>query len=280
MAVTDIYHIVGSLRPARHAAKFIATADENISINAFAAARVVTGESAGTISAWINFPDITGTYGIVSVGDTAAIEFLSLRIEAGKLVTECNVGTVDKFEHASTNVVITPHQWHHVAVTQNTSTSPPSLYVDGKKIAQSIVLGTDNTVWFADLSSTDSGSIGATEEAGAAAVIDECKGAISDVKYWTVELTAAQIKKDYKGKAPAAITGTAADLISWWDMDDDYIDSVAGHNGTANASILLINQYSEFSSRLSFMTGTPVDEDNMQIAIKDQEGHATVIKAA
>ena len=280
MATTDIYHIVGSLRPARHAAKFIATADQAVLIDAFAVTRVAANDTVGTFSAWINIPDDTGDYAIISIGDTAAIEFLTLRVTAGKLVVECNVATADKYEHTSTNVVITPHRWYHVAVTHADDAEPDRLFVDGKRVAQTATLGTDNSVWINDMDLTDDGSIGAGEEAGAAAQIREFKGAISDVKYWNVTLTDDQVFKDFQEQAPDTITGTAGQLKNWWDFNDDYIDSVAGEDGTAGASILLMNQYSEFTSRLSFMTGTPVDEDNVQIAIKDQEGHATVIKAA
>ena len=73
MATTDIHHIVGALKPSRSAIKFIATADEAFLIDIFAAARVAANDEAGTFTAWINVPDITGTYGIVSCGDTAAI---------------------------------------------------------------------------------------------------------------------------------------------------------------------------------------------------------------
>ena len=280
MATTDIYHIVGSLTPSRHAAKFNATADQAVLIDAFAVTRVAAGDTTGTFTAWINVPDITGDYGIISCGDTAAIEFLTLRITAGKLVVELNDATADKFEHTSTNVVITPHRWYHVAVTQDGTTKALKLYVNGKHVAQTVTLASDNSLWFGALALTDDGSIGAAEEAGAAAQIREFKGAISDVKYWTVELTDSQINDDYEGKPPADITGTSSDLTNWWDFDDDYVDSVAGEDGTAGASILLMNEYSEFSSRLAFTAGTPVSADNVQIAIKDQEGHATVIKAA
>ncbi|KKM98649.1 hypothetical protein LCGC14_1155850 [marine sediment metagenome] len=280
MATTDIYHIVGSLRPSRHAAKFIATADQAVLIDAFAVTRVAANDTVGTFSAWVNIPDNTGDYAIISIGDTAAIEFLTLRVTAGKLVIECNVATADKYEHTSTNVVIEPHRWYHVAVTHADDAEPDRLFVDGKRVAQTVTLGTDNSVWINDMDLTDDGSIGAGEEAGAAAQIREFKGAISDVKYWNVTLTDAQVLQDFDGVPPDTITGTSGDLKNHWDFDDDYVDNVAGENGTAGASILLVNQYSEFTSRLSFMTGTPVDEDNVQIAIKDQEGHATVIKAA
>lgn len=281
MAAGDQYHVVGSTKHSRHAVKFIATADEALVIDAWAVARVAAGDANGTISAWINIPDITGDYGIISAGDTAAIEFLTLRVTAGKLVVELNDATADKFEYTSTNVVITPHRWHHVAVTQDGV--KPRLFVDGERVAQTETLGTDPTLWFAALALTDDASIGAAEEAGAPAQIREFKGAISDVKYWEVALTDIEVKKDFQGQAPAnlGVVAGVSKLTDWWDMDDDYVNGItAGNNGSAGGSLKLVNAFSEFSSRLAFMTGSPVVADDISISVKDGEGHAWVIKAA
>ena len=280
MADGDMYHVAGNLSPARAAVKLIATADQAVLIDAFAVTRVAANDTEGTFTAWINVPDVTGTYAIISIGDTAAIEFLTLSIKAGKLVGELNFATADKWEHTSTNIVITPHRWHHVALVQDDNLSAPRLYVDGKRVAQTVTLATANDAWIVDMDLTDDGSIGAGEEAGAAAQIKEFKGAISDVKYWDVALTAEQVDSDYDGKAPDDITGTSGDLTNWWDMKDDYVDSVAGENGTAGASLKLVNAYSEFSSRMAFMTGTPVVADDISISISDGVGHGVVIKAA
>ena len=274
MAAGDILHVAGSLSPSRNAAKFIATADEAVVIDQWAVDRVAAGDAVGTITAWINVPDITGDYGIISAGDTAAIEFLTLRITSGKLVVELNDATVDKFEHTSTNVVVTPHKWMHVAVVQDGV--KPRLFVNGARVAQSQTLGTDNTLWFGALALTDDASIGAAEEAGAAAQIREFKGAISDIKYWNAALTDAQIKQDYEGRPPATIN---ANLLDWWDFRDDCVNSVdATHNGTAGASIKLCNQYSEFTSRLAFLG--QVVADNTVIGVNEREGHCVVVKNA
>ncbi len=277
MAAGDVLITSGSLTPSRNAFKFIATGDQAILIDAFAVARQVAADAAGTVTAWINVPDITGTYGIWSCGDTAAIEFISLRVEAGKLVAECNDATTDQWEHGSTNVVITPHKWHHVALVQNADLTPPVLYIDGERITEvTATLETDNGTWFLDCQLIDDGSIGADEEAGAAGQIDEFKGGISDVKYWPVELTDDNIREDYKGKPPAGIN---SNLTDWWPMVHDASNSVtAANNGTAGASILNVPEYSQFTSRYAFLGA--IVADDISISIKDQEGHCTVIKAA
>ncbi|KKN05650.1 hypothetical protein LCGC14_1085300 [marine sediment metagenome] len=280
MANGDMYHVAGNLSPARAAVKLIATADEALLIDAWAVARVAAGDTEGTITAWINIPDITGDYGIVSAGDTAAVEFITLSVKAGKIRIGINDATALKCDHSTTDVVITAHRWHHIAVTQDATLHAPRIYVDGKLKDLTATDESDNGTWFVDLALIDDASIGAAEEAGAAGQTKEMKGAISDVKYWDVALTESQVDNDYDGKAPDDITGTSGDLTNWWDMKDDYIDSVAGENGTAGASLKLTNAYSEFSSRMAFMTGSPVVADDISISVSVGVGHAVIIKAA
>ena len=279
MAAGDVLHAAGSLQPSRHAAKFIATADEAIVIDAWAVARVAAGDTNGTITAWVCIPDITGDYGILSAGDTAAIEFLTLRVTAGKIVVELNDATTDKFEYTSTDVVITPHKWHHIAVTQDGV--KPRLFIDGARVKQTETLGTDPTLWFGALALTDDASIGAAEEAGAAGQIRECKGGISDVKYWNAALTDIEVSKDYRGQAPAKLgmDGAVSKLTDWWDMNGDAVNSVtAGNNGTAGNSIVFLNEYSSFVSRIVFLGA--VVADDISISVNEREGHCIIIKAA
>ncbi len=281
MADGDQYHIAGNLSPARAAVKLIATGDQALLIDAWAVARVSAGDTEGTITAWIMVPDITGDYGIVSAGDTAAVEFITLSVKAGKIRIACNDATALKLDHSTTDVVIEAHRWYHIAVTQNAELSPPGIFVDGVKKATTQTDETDNGTWFVDLALIDDASIGAAEEAGAAGQTKEMKGAVSDVKYWDVELTPAQVKQDFSGRPPDSITGTSGDLTDWWDMKDDFVNRVtAANGGTAGASLKLVNAYSEFSSRMAFMTGTPVVADDISISASDGVGHGIVIKAA
>lgn len=290
MATTDIQHIVGSLQPARPAIKFLGGAtDDAITIDAFAVARVAANDAAGTFTAWINVADNTGDYAIISCGDTAAVEYLSFSVVAGKLEIECNDATTLQYTHTTTNIVIKPHRWYHVAVTNESSLVAPKFYVDGVPILPSDVTNTDETdngTWFLDLNLTDDGSIGAGEEAGAAAQVREFKGAIGDVKYWAVELTAAQILADFKGQDPASITGTSADLTDHWSILNTVGTNVenlitAANDGTLVGDNTFNTSYSEFTSRLNFDVPTPiVVADTLVFAVKGEEGHAIVIKAA
>lgn len=75
---------------------------------------------------------------------------------------------------------------------------------------------------------------------------------------------------------------TAA-LQSFWDFDDDYVDAGLGaDNGTVVGDVVLNNNFSEFTSRMRFMTAVPVTADNVLFAIDalNNTGHAIVIQAA
>lgn len=289
MATGDFHHIVGGLKPAKSALKFTAVADAQLEIDQMAVTRFAANDTEGTITAWIMPVDVTGDYGVVSFGDTAAIEYITLSIKTGKLRIQCFDATVEQYDHASTAVVVTPHKWMHVAITQSALTgaaNPPKLFVNGLQVATTMADETDNGTWFDDLNLVDDASIGAAEEAGAAAVIKEFKGAISDVKYWKKELTAAEVKKDYEGQAPDTIRLTAAvsDLTDHWKLSNTIAANVENVKTAANdgtiVGALYQNSYSEFTSRLGFqMAAAAVVADSINLAVDDENGHALVIVA-
>ncbi len=285
MATGDVHHIVGGLKPARTALKFSAVADAQLAIDAFAVTRFAANDLQGTFTAWICPMDITGDYAIVSCGDTAvANEYICLSIKAGKLRIQCFDATTEQYDHASTAIVCVPHKWMHVAVTQNTDDNPPRLYVNGVRVPTTMTDETDNGTWFSDLDLVDDGSIGGEESAGAAGVVKEFKGGISDVKYWKVELTDEEVFEDYKGKDPTRIrlSGGVSDLTDHWDFSLTEAAVVKNVVTAANDGVitgaLLQNSYSEFTSRLGFQV-VAVVADSINLAVDDEVGHAVVIVA-
>ncbi len=293
MAITDIQHIVGSTAPARAAIRMMGTADEAFLIDVFAAARVTAGDVAGTFTAWVNIPDILGDYGIVSCGDTAFVEFITLSVVAGKVSIEINLATALKSHHVTTNVVITPHKWHHISVVQNASINAPVILIDGERVATTMTDETDNGVWFDELDLIDDGSIGAAEEAGAAAQIKECIGGISDVKYFAIELTDAEVNADYKNgdakKGSVGLTQAALDtrratvttaFTDHWPMVDLVNVITAANNGVKGATILYCNAYSEFTSRLFTSAIALLSADNVSLSVSNETAHLLIVKAA
>lgn len=278
MATTDIYHISGGTK-GRHAVAFLGgNVDDYLQVNAHAAARVAANDAKGTYSAFINIPDITGTYAIVCAGDDNVVEFLELNIEAGLLTARCTDATTVQFVTQADAVHFTPHRWHHVAMVQNADGQGVILYVDGVKIASANDTATDVDEWFNNLDGIDTCRIGGANKAGNASVTNEFKGGISNVKYWNKALTAAEVEKDSKG---LALSDDSTYLQAHWDMKNDYVDAGLGlDDGTAVGDILLLNNYSEFTSQLRYMTGTPVVADKIIIGFEDGLGHAVIVKAA
>src|SRR3990167_8916202 len=136
MATTDIYHISGPVTPARKAIRFLGgDVDDGIQVDAFAVTRTAANDTTGTIIAWINCPDITGTYTILGLGDANVVEYIHFSVEAGKMFAACNDAATMQWDVNSTDVVIKPHKWQHVALVQpGAGGGGPQFYVDGVKV--------------------------------------------------------------------------------------------------------------------------------------------------
>lgn len=283
MATTDIYHITGGLKGRRAVAFIGGAVDDGVQVDAFAAARVAANDTVGTISAWINVPDLTGTYCIIGCGDASAVEYIYLAVAAGKIQAKCaRVGPNVAWDLITTNIVLKEHTWHHIVLVQNAV--KPKIYIDGVEysLANGTLTETDvtePTYWFDTCSLIDGAHIGAADSiAGDAALTLEFKGAISDVKYWNKALTSDEVLSDYKG-SPLSDDGTY--LYNHWDFNGDYIDAGLGaDNGTAVGDIILTNNYSEFTSRLRNTTGVPLVADSLVCFADNGTGHAIVIQAA
>ena len=281
MATTDIYTVMGSLQPFRHAIRGIgADADTGLKVDTLAAALVTANYTSGTITMWVMVPDETGTYGMIGFGDASAVEYIEMDIAAGKLHAKCaRVGPDVAWDIITTTKVIKPHQWTHIAITHDSA--KPRLYVNGvlQTVAQTDI--TEPTYWFDTCSLIDGAHIGCIDSvAGDAAVTAEFKGYISTVKVWgglttTAALTDAQIKEEYDGIAHATY------LVAEYDMDGNVINRA--NDGTYNGTLETNSVYCdacEFTSRFTFGCGIALVADDVQVSINNNLGLATVIQAA
>ena len=256
----------------RYAEVFVGgNSDDAVQIDAFAVAREAAADATGTFTAWVNMPDIAGTYTIISCADASAVETMTFGIENGKLYAYMDIAANIAFDINSTAVVITPHTWHHVGFVQNGTRI--IMYVDGVAVAMTDTNITEVTYWFAQLPNCDSGSIGATDSAaGGAGLTNEFKGGIADVKYWNVALTANQMAQEYYAG------NQTTDLISHWDMIEDLVDNVGGHNGTAVGDVFNSNGYGELASRVK-LAGVVVADDTSLAEVNQTDMAALIIKA-
>ena len=197
MATTDIYHVSGTLTPARKAIRFVGgNSDDYLQVNAAAVARTAANDAVGTFSAWIMIANLTETFCIVCAGDDNAVEFIELNVEAGLLTARCTDATIAQFVTQADNIELKAHQWYHVAAVQNADSFGVKLYVNGVKIASTNDTATDVNEWFNNCDGIDTMRIGGANKTGDALVINEFKGYISDVKYWTTALTESQVLND------------------------------------------------------------------------------------
>jgi hypothetical protein len=280
MATTDLYTIAGSLTPTRHCLRFLGgNVDDGVQVDALAAAIVLGNHTKGTISAWIMVPDDTGTYTIFGAGDADAVEYLEFKVAAGKLQFDIYDGGATRVDIISTARVIPKHIWTHVAVTQDGSR--PRLYVNGSAVAMTDTTATELGQWFDDTDGIDGAHIGASDSiAGGAALTNEFKGYISDVKIWsgtaaTAALTADQVSQDYYG-----VSNTTS-LLAWYQFDGDVLNRAneGTYNGTIVGAVIYCDA-NEFASRFTFSGAAEVVADKILICMNGTMGFGFVDKAA
>ena len=276
MTAGDMFFIRGGLQPSRKAIWCKGgDTDDYIEINAAGAARVAANDTVGAFMAWINIPDITGTYCIVGAGDASVVEFLEFNVEAGLLTARCTDATVVQFVTQEDAIGLTPHRWHHVAMVQSADGAGCRLYIDGVLRASTNDTATDVNEWFNNLDLIDTMRIGAANKAGDNSVTNEFKGGISDVRIYSANKTRDQVKLIYEG------TNDTTGLTGHYQFNDNYLDSGSdAANGTlTGTSVNLVNNYSEFTSRYNYIT-TPVVADTCLFSVSDEVGYLLVIKAA
>ena len=277
MATTDQYTIMGGL-DYKQGCRFLGGAvDDAVQIDA-AGLAMANVSLYGTLAAWIMVPDDAGTYAVLSFGDANVVEHITLRVAAGKLEAECNDNTTVQWKYVSTNKEIKPHTWYHVAVVHDGVN--PKLYVNGEEVTTTRTTATTPASWFKACAGIDSGSIGAAEMTGDAALTQEFAGYISDVRVWAsattttnVALTSDQLKAVMKG-------GTVGSPHNHWVLDGDALDDGSGADNGTLVGDVIYTAGCEFTSRLTFGSGVPVVADTTAIAMNERNGIAYVIQAA
>ena len=192
--------------------------DDYVLHDAHAVARVLANDTVGTYTAWIYLNDLTGTYCILSAGDNnSANEVMQFLVVVGKLRAFLKHGGATQFDIRETTASMEARKWHHVAVVQNGT--QPALYVDGSNVAATNTVSTDLTYWYDELTLCDKFAIGVQESN--ATHTQDFKGAIGQVKYWSIALSAEEIETEYKGETQDNATVLDAALQFNITMTDD-----------------------------------------------------------
>lgn len=177
-----------------------------------------------TIEAWIKLDALAMARTIVAKTDTAPQSNLSyifgLEVNDQLVLAISPDGTAGSADLATSAVnAITDTDWHHVAVTYDSSSGVAFFYVDGVRQAPGFVVSGAPTPFngAADF------SIGNIEDGSGA----DFEGYIDQVRIWSVVRTPAEIAANLRTVLdPTAVTG----LVAAWRFEQDLSDSSGNGN--------------------------------------------------
>ena len=227
--------------------------DDYMLADAHAVARAAADDTVGTYTAWIWLDNVAGTKTILSAGDnSSANEVLSFDAETNKLQVFLKHGGVNKFLITETTGSLTAKTWTHVAVVQNGTRC--NLYVNGKKIVATDTISTDLTFWYDELTQVDKFAIGVRETN--ATHLNDFKGAIGQVKYWSLALTESEILEDMHNRTISQDSGRVTQLdaalqLNFTMENDGTTDSGLGaDDGTLSGHAYYGNYVSNWSKAI------------------------------
>jgi hypothetical protein len=258
--------------------------DDYLQLNALGAYEGGANNVSGTMSAWVNIPDIAGTYYVIGVGLSSAVSHIGLQIKAGKLNAVATGGGTAKFDVIATTASLVPHKWHHVVLvhTGGATVGRPYLYLDGQPVAMTDTVNTDLTYWMNDLATWDRGAIGILSM-NATTTLDFL-GCISYVKWATgttdaAAWTDAQVKQEYDWKGGLGSgSGVTAGVLCTWTLDNNLLDSTTGggtYTATVASDVQADTEYSEMTSKLRLLA--PVVADDFCMMPNGQNGSFTFV---
>ncbi len=247
--------------------------DDYVLHDAHAVARVAANDTVGTYTAWIYFDAIGIQQSILSAGDNNNLnENLHFMINStGKLRIFLKHGGATQFDVTETTTSMSARTWYHVAVVQNGT--QPVLYINGKVIVATNTVATDLTFWYDELTLCDKFAIGVLETN--ATHINDWKGAIGQVKYFNIAMTAAEILNESKGLTDsvaerAALIETAR-VFDITMEDDGTTDSGSGaDNGSLTGDAHYGGEISTYSQKMENNVTGHAAEDMNSFVIADR----------
>ncbi len=136
-------------------------------------------------------------------------------------------------------------------------------------------VSTDLTDWFAEFANLDEGRIGCKTINNVESEFFD--GTISDVKYWTRELTDGEVKSAYLG---GSLSNDATFLYSHWAWDEVFTDAGVGNDTAAAVAHAYLSGWTSPWSRLIELNALVAD--TLQTLPCDSAGIVTtlILKAA
>ena len=271
MATGDVFVFSEKIDP--RPAIVLEGVDDFIQVDAWATDRQTAADTVGTITAWVMPEAKDASYTIIAAGDVSADEFIDFAIISGKLSIVVSDAATTDLDVVSTNVVVLPHVWTHVAVVQDSNR--PTLYVNGVAVAMTDTTSLDLTSWFDQMSALDAGNIGVLD--ANSTTTQDFAGAIGQVRHWNAALSSAEILKDFEGGGEAISTAVDALQVSNWDWDGLTDKWVGANNGTVVSAAVLDASYTPMTSQLK--TAVTLVGDALTMSTSNGVMSAIVVKA-
>jgi len=282
MATTDVYTIVGDVSVTKKALRFLGgDVNDGVQVDTLAAAIVGGSHTKGTFSCWFMVPDVTGPYALFGAGNSGAVEYMHICVEAGTiLVMMVDTGPSTRLDVNTAARSVSPHEWHHLAVVQDGVRL--KIYLDGADMPLSWTTETEPTQWFDDLDTIDGGHIGCSDSvAGGALLTNEFKGYIGDVKIWSGTAAGAALSAEEVRQAMSGASPQSAYLLAHYDFNHRVINvkNPSTYDGTLVGDLIYCDA-NEFFSKLTFSPVTLLTADHPRIAVEGGKGYGVFIDAA
>jgi|TARA_Y100000296_G_scaffold19577_1_gene23304 hypothetical protein len=281
MATTDLYFVSGALAPTKRGMRFLGgNVDDGVQVDAGAAAMVAGNHTTGTFMCDFMVPDATGTYTLWGAGDANAVEYVHITVEEGTIwVMMVKAGPTTQIDVNTAEDSIKAHKHYNLAVVQDGNVM--KIYLNGKDMPLTWTTSTERGQWFADLNNIDGAHIGAADSvAGAAALTQEFKGYIANVRMWSDTAASAALDEDEVNQAMSGASVAESDLLNSWNLDQNVFDEGTGEDDGTVVGALIYSDFNEFASRLTFLETTPLAADNVHITSHDGIGYAYSILGA
>ena len=280
MATTDIYSICGDITKTRSAIRFLGgDVDDGVQVDAAAVGIVAGNHTIGTFCAWIMVPDNTGTYTFFGTGDANAVEYTTFSVEAGTIqVVMVKATPTTEIDVNTPANSIKPFTWHHVAIVQD-ALSGMKIYIDGVEQTLTWTTELNRAQWFSDLNNIDSATIGAADSvAGAAALTQEWKGYISDVRLYSGTTSASALSQK---QVQQVMSGqSVGSPYNWWDLDRNVNDTGSGaDNGTIVGALIYVDGNS-FTCKLSYTSYVLIAATNITMCASNGTALALFVPSA
>ena len=179
-----------------------------------------------TVECWFRTSDTNNqkTYGwFVSrnntLGNIFSSQFSLGMLTDGKIIAWAHGSADGFFMDIATTTRFNDMQWHHAAISYQSSTGVFSMYIDGslnvsKNIAaNNLPLGilSNNTVSRLIFGSDDAGAFSSQTNR-------QFRGSLSDIRIWNVVRSAADISNNYRQR----LTGNETGLMGYWKLHQGY----------------------------------------------------------